>query len=460
MTKYTIFIFRRDLRLEDNLGLQHAIKNYTNIIPIFIFTPEQVGNQNSFRSDNAIQFMCESLQELDKNLKKYNSKLHFWKANNIEVLKKIKSKLDLEAVVFNQDYTPYAIKRDTEIEKWCVTNKIKCDKIEDYLLAPIGTILKSDKKPYTIFTPFKNQGFKTTVNKPQKYTIQNLTKSPKLPSELGKTIVFVVNPNILVRGGRKLGVRQLKKIKELKQYNKNRNTLSITTSHLSAYIKFGCISIREVYHKIVSKYGKDNNLLDQLFWREFYFYITYYFPQVLKGKNYNSKYDSVSWTVSKSNFEKWCQGETGYPVVDAGMKELNTTGYMHNRARLITSNFLNRMLGMDWRLGEKYFAQKLIDYDPSVNNGNWQWIASTGTDPKPYFQRLFSPMLQSKKSDLDATYIKKWLPQLEDIPATELHDWEKYHTKYDLTKINYVAPIVNYSEARKKSVEMYRAVLK
>ena len=155
-----------------------------------------------------------------------------------------------------------------------------------------------------------------------------------------------------------------------------------------------------------------------------------------------------------TNFKKWCKGETGYPIVDAGMREMNTTGYMHNRARLITSNFLNRMLGYNWTVGEKYYATMLTDYDPSVNNGNWQWIASTGTDPKPYFQRLFNPWLQSKKFDPQALYVKKWIPELKDVSAKHIHEWDKYHTDV------YIAPIVNYKEARKKSVEMYRAVLK
>lgn len=460
MPEYTIFIFRRDLRIVDNIGFNYAMKNYTHIIPIFIFTPEQVSSTNSFKSDNAIQFMCESLQELDSELKTYGSKLYYFRGKNLEILKKINSKLDIEAIIFNQDYTPYAKNRDTEIEKWCQTQKIKCEMKEDYLLAPMGTILKSDKKPYTVFTPFKNQGFKVEVSYPKKLKIKNLAKPISIDSELGKTIIFVKNENIMCHGGRVLGLQILKNVSKLKKYNENRNNLSIPTSHLSAYLKFGCISIREVYHRIIKKFGFKNNLLDQLFWREFYFYIAYYFPQVLKGNNFNSKYNAIKWTVKPKHFEKWCLGQTGYPVVDAGMRQLNQTGYMHNRARLITSNFLNRMLGMDWRLGEKYYAQKLTDYDPSVNNGNWQWIASTGTDPKPYFQRLFNPMLQSKKFDPKAEYIKKWVPELQEIPSSELHDWQKNYSKYDLSKLNYVSPIIDYSNARKKSVEMYRAVLK
>ena len=459
-----IFIFRRDLRLVDNLALRYAHKNYNCVLPCFIFTPEQISNSNPYRSSNAIQFMCESLEELDSELQKRNSQLHYFQGDNIKILESIyqdlkKSNTPLEAVIFNQDYTPYAKERDLEIEKWCESHQIKCETQEDYLLAPVGTIVKGDGKPYTVFTPFKNAGFKIEV-KQVSLKLGSKFQKFNFSHSLDKIISYQKNENILVSGGRKLGKKQLQKLKNQIQYNTTRNSLSSETSHLSAYLKFGCISIREMYHKIKKLYGVNNSLLDQLFWREFYFYITHYFPQVLKGKNYNSKYDSIKWTVNKSNFEKWCQGKTGFPVVDAGMRQLNQTGYMHNRARLITSNFLNRMLGMDWRLGERYFAQMLTDYDPAVNNGNWQWIASTGTDPKPYFQRLFNPMLQSQKFDTDATYIKKWLPELNEIPAKHLHDWNKYYQDYDLDEINYVAPIVDYKEARKKSVEMYRAVLK
>ena len=457
MTKHNIFIFRRDLRLKDNISLNYAISNFENIIPIFIFTPEQISSKNKFKSDNAIQFMIESLNELDSDLKKYGSKLHIFKGKNSSVLTKIFKELDIENVIFNMDYTPYALKRDNEIKKLCESKKINCIIHEDYLLAPIGSMLKSDGEPYTVFTPFKNNGFKQKIDKPSKIKAKNLVKTNKL-----NTVDYIkhnINDNLLVRGGRKNGVKQLNKIKDQKKYNTNRNTLSIETSLLSAYIKFGCISIREVYWKVKEKLGTSNSLLSQLFWREFYFYIAYYFPQVLKGKNYNEKYNGINWNKSKSKFDKWCKGETGYPVVDAGMREMNETGYMHNRARLITSNFLNRMLGMDWREGEKYFATMLTDYDPAVNNGNWQWIASTGTDPKPYFQRLFNPIIQSEKFDKNADYIKKWIPELKDVPAKDIHKWESKYKDYDVKELGYFEPIVEYKKARAESVKMYRQVL-
>jgi deoxyribodipyrimidine photo-lyase len=433
------------------------MSNFKNIIPIFIFTPEQISSKNKFKSDNAIQFMIESLKELDSELKKKGSKLHIFQGKNKTVLGKIFKELDVENVIFNMDYTPYAIKRDTEIAKLCKSKDINCIMHEDYLLSPVGSMLKKDGEPYTVFTPFKNNGYKLKIDKPSKMKAKNLTKYNKLKTQ--DYIKYNINQNILVNGGRKNGLKQLKKLKDQKKYNTNRNKLSIETSLLSAYIKFGCISIREVYWNVKEKLGTSNSLLSQLFWREFYFYIAYYFPQVLKGKNYNEKYDEIKWNKSKSKFEKWCNGETGYPVVDAGMREMNETGYMHNRARLITSNFLNRMLGMDWREGEKYFATMLTDYDPSVNNGNWQWIASTGTDPKPYFQRLFNPIIQSEKFDKKAEYIKKWIPELKDVPAKDIHKWESKYIDYDVKELGYFEPIVEYKKARAESVKMYREVL-
>ena len=281
----------------------------------------------------------------------------------------------------------------------------------------------------------------------------------KVNIDTDKYIDYCINEDILVKGGRDNGLKQLNKIKNFKKYDKIRNMVNQETTQLSAYIKFGCISIREVYWKIRDELGKNSVLLSQLIWREFYFYIAFYYPFVLKGKNFIEKYNKIKWVQAKTNFNKWKEGKTGYPIVDAGMIELNTTGYMHNRSRLITSNFLNRMLGYHWKVGEKYFASQLTDYDPSVNNGNWQWIASTGVDPKPYFQRLFNPILQSKKYDPDAEYIKKWLPQLKNIPAKQLHNWEENYLFYNLKDLNYVKPIVEYKKAREKSIKMYRSVI-
>ena len=245
---------------------------------------------------------------------------------------------------------------------------------------------------------------------------------------------------------------------DFNKYASMRNELTYSTTQLSAYIKFGCVSIREVYWKIRAKVKNADsraNLINQLIWRDFYFHIMYHFPKSMGG-NFREKFNGFKWKNNKGWFKAWCEGHTGFPIVDAGMRELNETGYMHNRSRLITSNFLTRILICDWRWGERYYAQRLRDYDPSVNNGNWQWSAGTGTDTAPFSQRIFNPWLQSGKFDESCEYIKKWLPELKDIPNEDLHKWDERHTEYDLKKLGYGKPIVNYKKQRAEVKRIYK----
>ena len=462
----TLFIFRRDLRIIDNKGLSNAMKLYENIIPIFILTPEQIIN-NEYRSDNAVQFMIDSIIDLNKELNKNNSKLHLFYGDNIKVITKIIKKLDstnkkLIRIAYNIDYTPYSIKRDKLINKLCVKHNLECIETEDYLLSNMGNFNKDDGYPYLVFTPFKNNALKYKIDSINKSKANNLIKSSNIDSisDTRKNLYTITklktNNGNRLEGGRTNGLKMLNKIKNQSKYNKTRNTPSVNTTMLSSYIKFGCISIREVYWKIRDTLGIKNELVSQLFWREFYYYITYYFPRTLKGKNYNTKFDGIKWPYNKKYLERWKTGTTGYPIIDSGMRQLNETGFMHNRMRLITSNFLNRILGLDWRLGEKYYATKLTDYDPSVNNGNWQWIASTGVDTKPYGQRIFNPWTQSVKYDLECAYIKQWLPNLKNIPNKHIHQWYKYNVEYNLDEIDYYEPIVEYKEQRQKSLIMYK----
>lgn len=467
-----VFIFFRDYRIQDNVGLNKAMMFYEDIIPIFVFTPQQIEEKrNKYFSSNSVQFLCQSLEDLNDQIERKtskSSKLHVFYGDLIDVLETLHRVDSINSIHYNIDYTPFAKKRTILLKSFCKRNKIiheNHDKYNDYLLAPVGTFNRDQGKPYTIYTPFKNK-VRQNINKiplpdiKRKYNLSKNSKwlSHKLffhPSQY--QTLYVLNQNIDIQGGRGPALKLLSRATNL-DYEDNRDQLTFQTSRLSAYIKYGCLSIREVFHKLNNQ--NQHGLCDQIIWREFYYYIVYYFPDVLsKSANYQKKYDDLKWNFSKKHFDAWCQGKTGYPIVDACMRELNTTGYMHNRGRLISANFLNRMLGMDWRLGERYFAQKLIDYDPSVNNGNWQWIASTGVDPKPYFQRLFNPWLQGEKFDKQARYIKKWLPQLKDVPSNELHKWDEYYTSYSLSDIDYVAPIVDYKKARERSIQQYRAVL-
>lgn len=384
----TLYLFRRDLRLVDNIALHYAIQT-KNVIPCFIFTPEQITVKNKYRSNHAIQFMVESLEVLDQNLREHKSRIHYFQGENIEILNKIVHLMEVDQIVFAKDYTPYAQQRDKKIESWCKKNRIKCVSIEDYLLADMGTFLKENKQPYKVFTPFKNHVLQheTNIAKPKKYTIQHLTQTEKLSSiESGLLFRDIVHKEQLVRGGRKLGIALLKKSLRHTTYDENRNQLTYDSTHLSAYIKFGCISVREVYWKWRNQFIKSHGLLGQLIWREFYYYIIYFYPQGLKGIPFQVKYKNMKWEKNTVYINAWKNGMTGYPVVDAGIRQMIATGFMSNRSRLITANFFVRILGQDWRIGEQYFATMLTDYDPAVNNGNWQWISAVGVDPNLIFR--------------------------------------------------------------------------
>ena len=466
--EYTLFIFRRDLRIEDNLGLLYTIKKYENIIPVFIFTPEQVGKKNKYRSTNAIQFMIESLESLNMSLNGYGSELVILYGKNTEVIKEIIKHVNVSSIVTNMDYTPYAKKRDNDIKYICDKNNIRFELVEDYLLSPIGTFLKDDNTPYRVYSAFRNRVIEQQDKIPSLNRTRIHAKSFIKTSKLNEIIMnykkmceFIdgkYNENTYVKGGRKNGLRYLKGIDKLETYESTRNDLKYETSRLSAYIKFGCISVREVYWKIIKKYGLNHSLLSQLIWREFYYYIGYYFPKVMQGEPFNDRFSYLSerWIKNNIHLNAWKNGMTGYPVVDAGMRELLTTGYMHNRSRLITSNFLNRILGHSWKDGEQYFAEKLVDYDPLVNNGNWQWISSIGVDTKPYSQRIFNPWLQSIRYDKDCEYIKKWIPELKDVDIKHIHKWDKYYNDVSYKNVRYPGPIVDYKVQREKSLKVYK----
>ena len=458
----SVFIFRRDFRLFDNKGFIECYKKSEKILPIFIFTPEQIEN-NEYFSSNAFQFMIESLEDLNKELKdKYSSQLHYYYGNNIDVLKELLKTYDYDAIYFNMDYTPYAIKRDESIKKLCNDNKKDIFIYEDYLLMNIDTYLKEDSTPYLVYGPFKKKARTIKVDIPNNFKFdknkfENLTKIRKNKYSCKITDLdkyYEKNPDILINGGRDNAINILKNMKTFVNYSSERNNLILQTTHLSPYIKFGCVSIREVYNTIFNLYGIAHGLIDQLYWREFYFYIAYYIPKVLHGHSLKEKYDGIKWDNNYKIFEAWKKGETGFPAVDAGMREMNKTGYMHNRARLITSGILIKILNCDWRMGEKYFATKLIDYDPIVNNGNWQWSSGSGADSQPYF-RIMSPWKQSIDNDNDCLYIKKWVPELKDVDNKDIHNWGKNWNKYK-NKVKYPKPIVDYEIMRKEIVEIYK----
>jgi deoxyribodipyrimidine photo-lyase len=459
----SIFIFRRDLRPYDNTGLIKACKESSKVYPIFIVNPIQVGDKNSYKSENSINFMHESLVELDNLI---DNKLSIFHGDNQQVIDEIindENMKGIKKVYTNMDYTPYARQRDSELKTLLEKYNIELVLTEDYTLTPIESIKTDSGTPYTKFTPYKNKAKKIPVHKPVSFTTVMNNKLSSINIKTFKHLsnlsvlekYYTPNENLNVHGGRSFALAILKKSKQFDQYGENRNTLTYKTTQLSAYIKFGCVSLREIYHGFLKNIPSTSPFFDELYWHDFYAQAIYHYPKVLEGKSMDDRFDQIEWNCNKENFVKWCNGKTGFPVVDAAMHQLNETGYMHNRARMIVASFLVKTLLCNWRWGEKYFAQKLVDYDPSSNVGGWLWTAGGGFDSQPYF-RIFNPWTQSEKFDPNGEYIKEWLPELKDIPPKDLHTWNESHSKYN---IKYSKPIVDYSENRKKALDLYKKYL-
>lgn len=444
--KRSLFLFRRDLRLEDNDALLAALENSKEVVTLFNFDPRQI-KDNRYFSIPSFEFMLESLEDLAELLKKRGGKLFFTSGLAAEEVAKIVSLNHIDALFLNRDYTPFAIKRDQEIKK---ALEIPVHFYDTLMLNPPGKVLKKDGNPYTIFTPYYKAATTFSVLKPRPNCHKNYLKG-----SLKGSIPLPFKPerknSLIVQGSRKTGLALLKK--NYKGYAVARDFPSEeATTHLSSHNKFSLISPREAYHLIKEHTTSPESLLKQFFWRDFFTQIAAFFPHVF-GKSFRPEYDAIPWEKNKKNFEKWCLGETGFPIVDAGMRELNETGYMHNRVRMITASFLTKDLQIDWRWGEQYFAQKLTDYDPCVNNGSWQWAASTGCDAQPYF-RIFNPWIQQKKFDADCLYIKKWIPELQKLTPKEIHQWEK-QGEYQ----SYPRPIIDHSEESKRAKTRFKSAL-
>ncbi|MEX0849627.1 MAG: deoxyribodipyrimidine photo-lyase [Candidatus Dependentiae bacterium] len=459
--KKSAFIFHRDLRLHDNTGLLAACNESKAVIPIFVFTPEQIGKNNKYRSDNAIQFMIESLQDLQQRVENRNGKLYLFHDELEHVVTKLIKKEKIDAVFTNKDYTPYAKKRDQNLEKLCKDHSVSFHAYDDALLNSPGKILTKSGEPYKVFTPFWKRSVQFPVTKDHAFRYDSFYNK-KIDFAEDKTIYKKIlkkekiHPDpverVAVHGGRTNGLKIMRTLNEFKNYDEIRNTPAIDTTLLSAHNKFGTVSIRELYWNMRNALGAagPKGLIRQLYWRDFYYHIAYAWPKVF-GHAFQDKYDKLTWSLSKKNFELWCEGKTGFPIVDAGMRQMNETGWMHNRARMIVASFLVKDLHINWLWGEKYFAQKLVDYDPCVNNGNWQWAASTGCDPQPYF-RIFNPWLQQKKFDPECIYIKRWIPELENVDNKVIHNWASDKSP----ELNYPRPMVNHKKEKEIALKMFK----
>ena len=420
--KVSVFWHRRDLRLDDNTGLSAALESGYPVLPIFIFDTDILKELK--KDDARLSFIHQELNRINRELGEFNSSILCLYGTPLAVLKKLEEQFEIANVFTNRDYEPYAIKRDEIIKAWFNSKGIEFSSFKDQLIFEPGEVLKNDGSPYTVYTPFKNKwrdlfknnqlknhGIEASAN-----FFQCDYKIPEL-ADIG----FVAS-TITVKDY---------SLDQLEDYKATRDIPSLdSTSKLSVHLRFGTVSIRQV----VSDVLENESFLNELIWREFFMQILYHFPHVVT-ENFRPKYNGIQWRNKEDEFERWKNGNTGYPMVDAGMRELNATGYMHNRVRMVVAGFLCKHLLIDWRWGEAYFAEKLLDYELASNNGNWQWAAGTGCDAAPYF-RVFNPTEQVKKFDPELKYIRKWVPEIDSL--------------------DYPPPMVEHKMARERAISIYR----
>jgi deoxyribodipyrimidine photo-lyase len=419
--KISIFWYRRDLRLEDNTGLFEALNENENVLPIFIFDDSILDELPE--DDARVNFIYESLSKINKQLNNHNASLQILKGQIDDVWEKLVTTYDVQKVYLNKDYEPYAIKRDQKIKEFLNSKGIEMKTFKDQVIFEEDEIVKADGKPYTVFTPYKRKWL-------EKFTKVNLNLIADFDNFYKKIIDFPTLNQLGLKNS-PLKVKNYS-LKNVSTYSETRNFPNLdSTSYLSPHLRFGTISVRQI---ITELKNKSETFLSELIWREFFMQIIFHFPNVVT-KNFRPKYDGIKWINNKEDYDNWCQGKTGYPLVDAGMRQLNETGYMHNRVRMVTAGFLCKHLLIDWRYGEAYFAKKLLDYELSSNNGNWQWAAGTGCDAAPYF-RIFNPIEQLKKFDKTLTYTKKWVK--------------------DFDTLEYPKPIVDHKYARNRALEAYK----
>jgi deoxyribodipyrimidine photo-lyase len=425
-----VFWFRRDLRLDDNHALFEALNSGFPVLPLFIFDSEILGKLRSIK-DARLTFIHQQLQQINEELKSSNSGLYITHGRPVDIFKEIVAKHEVKAVYVNKDYVPYALHRDRSVRELLNQKQIDFKAFKDQVIFEENEVVKDDGKPYTVYTPFSRKWKTRLLENPliafpsEKLKENFLKQRGNLISlqQLGFEISNIQLPEALLEE------------EKILNYKETRNFPAINgTTKAGVHLRFGTISIRKL---VLLAHSISETYLNELIWREFFMQILFHFPHV-ETQNFNAKYDRVQWRNNEQDFKNWCEGKTGYPLVDAGMRELNTTGFMHNRVRMIVASFLTKHLLIDWRWGEAYFAEKLLDYELASNNGNWQWAAGTGCDAAPYF-RVFNSYEQQKKFDPQSEYVKKWVPE-----------WQGH---------NYIQPIVNHAFARNRAIKTYKDAL-
>ncbi|MEO6962130.1 MAG: deoxyribodipyrimidine photo-lyase [Puia sp.] len=427
-----IFWFRRDLRVKDNAGLYHALKGSHPVLTLFIFDRIILDDLEN-KTDRRVEFIYGQLEALQVQLCHFRSAVLVRYGIPAEVFSQLMEEYDIRAVYSNEDYEPYARERDSQIADMILAHGIPFHSFKDQVIFSRNEVVKEDGSPYSIFTPYSKKWlallktFYLHAYPVEKYQANFYPyKKPEMPSlkHFGFHASGAAFPP--ADPGRDL----------IRHYAKQRDYPALdATSHLGIHLRFGTISIRQLVSEAVELSAV---FLKELIWRDFYHMILWHFPRVGKGRAFKTAFEHINWRNNEKEFAKWCAGETGYPVVDAGMRQLNETGFMHNRVRMISASFLSKHLLIDWRWGEAYFAEKLLDYDLASNNGGWQWAAGCGCDAAPYF-RVFNPTLQQKKFDPRGEYIKKWVPEIGEL--------------------NYPQPMVDHDMARNRAIEAYKKAL-
>lgn len=422
----TIFWFRRDLRLEDNTGLFEALATGDEVLPIFIFDKNILADLP--KDDARVSFICTLLEDMQKELKKHKKSLAVFHDEPEAVFKKLIKEHDIKAVYTNHDYEPYARKRDKVIHKLLADKGIDFKTFKDQVIFEKDEVVKDDSSPYVVYTPYMKRWKEILKKNP----IQQHHYENKLQNLASHSYPFLGLKDIgFTESEIKPEPFDVSK-KLVENYQDTRNFPAVDgTSKLSPYLRFGGVSIRDMVKKALD--SKNDTFLNELIWREFFMQILWHYPDTVT-KSFRPKYDNIKWRNNQKEFTAWCEGNTGYTMVDAGMRQLNTTGYMHNRVRLVVSSFLCKHLLIDWRWGEAYFAEKLLDYEQSSNIGNWQWAAGSGVDAAPYF-RIFNPIEQAKKFDKDLHYIKHYVPEHQELTYQ---------------------PIVEHKEARERALKVYK----
>ena len=432
-----IFWFRRDLRFEDNVGLYHALYQAKlqglKVIPVFIFD-KNILDKLEDKKDRRVDFIHRTILSMQEQLVANGKSMLVEYGKPLDVIANLTKQYNIASVYTNHDYEPLAMERDAQIKTLLDEKGISFQTYKDQVIFEKEEVIKDDGKPYTIYTPYANKWRAYWLNHVPKLhpSIKLMdyfmdTKPFKIPSlkDIGFKATDLVIPAI------KWDANLVKK------YTDQRNFPAIKgTTQLSVHLRFGTVSVRKL---ALETQALNSTFFNELIWRDFYHMILWHFPQVGKGKSFKAQYDFIEWRNNEKEFKAWCEGKTGYPIVDAGMRELNTTGFMHNRVRMIVASFLTKHLLIDWRWGEAYFAEKLLDFDLAANNGGWQWASGSGCDAAPYF-RVFNPRLQTEKFDKELKYIRKWIPELDSL--------------------EYPKPIVVHEDARVRVLAAYAKALK